>query len=210
MLQDSSVHITSFCKIRNHKVWRNEELIYERKTEGTDILQDMYDQLTLNYPKFFKMDNLCKLGTLAAHVLLHHLRLENYQPEDIGIVLSNSNASIEADVKYYESSKAYPSPALFVYTLPNIVIGEISIRYGCKGENAFFVSGQFDARLLHFYVMDLLRHQRIKACICGWSDVVNDTMEACLFFVEVGNHNGVNFTAENIDKYYKQDLNGKE
>jgi hypothetical protein len=67
-------------------------------------------------------------------------------PYATGIVLSNSNASLDADIKYYDSVANIPSPALFVYTLPNIVIGEISIKHSFKGENAFFIFDSFDAR----------------------------------------------------------------
>ncbi|MFT4094682.1 MAG: hypothetical protein QM640_13715 [Niabella sp.] len=201
VLENISVNITAACRIRHNKVIKNNTVVFEGRADDPDFLQSVYLNTGMNYPRFFKMDTLCKLGTLAADSLLKEADISQYQPEDVGIVLSNSNASIEADIKYFESSKTFPSPSLFVYTLPNIVIGEISIRYGCKGENAFFISEKFNAQLLHFYVTELMQRQHIKACICGWAEVINDEFDACFFLAERKNI-GVNFTARLLDNYY--------
>jgi hypothetical protein len=202
--EESSVHITSTALIRNNKVWEGETLLFEGDGQGMDFLHSLYENLDINYPKFFKMDALCKSGTAAAHVLLKNFEKEQYKPEEVGIVLSNKNGSIEADINYYESSKTFPSPSLFVYTLPNIVIGEISIRYGFKGENAFFVSEKFNAHWMYFYVNNLMQAHPIKACICGWVDVVDEEYDACLFLVEQKSENGINFTAGNLDILYNR------
>lgn len=131
------------------------------------------------------MDNLCKLGFLASEILLDNREIKSaYGAAGVGIVLSNTNASLDADIAYFSSVKNIPSPALFVYTLPNIVIGEISIRHGFKGENAFFVSEGFDADLLEFYVNDLFNRGRIQCCIAGWAEFLEDSYEAVLYLVE--------------------------
>ncbi|HEY2583975.1 MAG TPA: hypothetical protein VGI43_19355, partial [Mucilaginibacter sp.] len=91
------------------------------------------------------MDNLSKLGWLASEILLKdNFNPDKYKPEEIGIVLTNANSSLDDDRKYYDSVKDVPSPSLFVYTLPNIVIGEICIRNNFKGEHAFFVMDSFN------------------------------------------------------------------
>src|SRR5690606_18078970 len=115
------------------KIFRKEELVFQSTATGQAFLNSAYEALDNHYPKFYKMDALCKLGTIAAHVLLETPEKTGYQPEEVGIVLSNKNGSIEADLSYFESAKTFPSPSLFVYTLPNILIGEISIRNGFKG-----------------------------------------------------------------------------
>ena len=94
-----------------------------------------YRHFAFDYPKFYRMDNLSKLGWLAAEVLFQDVSIKPYQPEDVGIVLANRSSSLDTDIKYFESVKTIPSPALFVYTLPNIVMGEICIRHVLKGEN---------------------------------------------------------------------------
>lgn len=173
-------------------------------TTAADFLDTAYRELAMDYPKFFKMDKLSKLGMLAADMLLKNEPLQEvYQPEQVGIVLANANASLDADQKYMDSVKNIPSPALFVYTLPNIVIGEISIRYGLKGENAFFIQPVFDAEWLYFYTQDLLQHNRVQACICGWADVVDNAYKALFLLVEKGGgDNATPFTAATIKELY--------
>jgi hypothetical protein len=149
------------------------------------FLLSAYQHFGFQYPKFYKMDHLSKLGWLAAELLLSKgFDPGNYQPEDIAVVLSNSNASLDTDYKYMETVKEIPSPAVFVYTLPNIMIGEICIRHKFKGENAFFVFESFDAGFIHEYVRDLMEHGTARACICGWVDVLGTEYKAVLFLVE--------------------------
>ncbi len=72
----------------------------------------------------------------------------NTADDETGIILSNANGSLDVDLKYAKTMQAGASPALFVYTLPNIVIGEISIRHKIKGENAFFVFKDFNGNFI--------------------------------------------------------------
>lgn len=150
-----------------------------------DFLIAAYKFSGVEYPKFYKMDHLAQLGFLASEFVLKDKdRYFSYQPEDIGLVFSNAHASLDADIHYFETVKNIPSPAQFVYTLPNIVMGEVSIRHRLKGENAFFVSERFNAPLLYWYVSDLMRRQKIKACVCGWVDYWAGAYKAVLFWVE--------------------------
>ena len=129
------------------------------------------------------MDNLSKLGWLASEILLKDIfTTENYQPGDVGIILSNANSSLNSDWKYLTSIADVPSPSLFVYTLPNIVIGEICIRNNFKGESAFFISEKFDAELIYRYVQNLFDTNVFKACICGWLEVLNENYKSRYFF----------------------------
>jgi hypothetical protein len=151
------------------------------------------------------MDNLSKLGWLATEVLLQNsFDRGKYKPEDIGIVLSNAHASLDTDIKYYESTRTMASPALFVYTLPNIVIGEISIRNHFKGENAFFITEDFDAGFIEQYVSNLIKNNILQCCICGWVDVLGNQYKATLFLIEQEKSaNSVNFTKENLFKIHQ-------
>jgi len=97
--------------------------------------------------------------------------------------------------------KSIPSPALFVYTLPNIVIGEICIRHNFKGENAFFIFDRFDAGFMQQYVSNMINNDILQSCICGWVDVLGDDYKAVLFLVE--KNGDISFTLENINKIYE-------
>ncbi|WP_018630578.1 hypothetical protein [Niabella aurantiaca] len=200
------MHITAAVIVRDGVIVKDEAVIYRSSEEGGTFIKAAYEELEMDYPRFYKMDLLSKTGTVAVDVLLRdHAGFEACRPETAGMVLSNRNASIEADVQYLEASKAYPSPALFVYTLPNIVIGEISIRYRFKGENAFFVSDAFDADWIHWYVTDLMQRNLLKVCICGWIDVLEEQLDACLFLVEPAPaQTGTAFTVENLCSIYNK------
>ncbi len=207
MFTDSPVYITSYCEISPGGVKREGSLLWN-ETEPTDtasFLTDAYRFFKFDYPKFYKMDNLSKLGFLSVELLLNGRPLtQEYLPEEVGIVFSNANSSLDADLHYFESVKNIPSPAQFVYTLPNIVIGEVSIRHGCKGENAFFVNESFDVDLMEFYVQDLFNRKRLKACISGWIDVLGDTFNALVYLVEnQPQATALPFKKDNILKIYR-------
>ena len=186
-MSDTQTYITAHCCIAQKRVYRNGMLLLndETSSDATGFLLSAYKYFNVDYPKFYKMDNLCKLGFLAAEILLKGRRIaEEYTSETVGIVLSNANSSLDADLNYFQTVKNIPSPAQFVYTLPNIVIGEISIRHHCKGENAFFVSDSFDADFMQFYVQDLMDRKRINACISGWVDCLGEDYQAAVYLAE--------------------------
>lgn len=199
-------YISASCVITGGSVFKNNELLFKAgETDVNGVLVDAYRHFDFQYPKFFKMDNLGKLGWLANEVLLKDsFEKGKYPPEDVGIVLSNANASLDTDARYFETTKTIASPALFVYTLPNIVIGEISIRHNFKGENAFFIFEHFDAAFVHQYVSNLIDTGILQCCICGWVDVQDNAYNVTLFLIEKDKSaNSVNFTAENLDNTYK-------
>ena len=199
-------YISASCIITDNSVFKNNQQVFEnREPNLTDFLISIYRHLNIQYPKFHKMDNLSKLGWLANEILLQgSFDLGQYRSEDIGIVLSNAHSSLDTDIKYQESTKEMASPALFVYTLPNIVIGEIAIKHKFKGENAFFISENFDAPYIQQYISGLLQNNILQCCICGWVEVLKNNYKACLFLIEKDKStNSVNFTKENLNKIYQ-------
>lgn len=150
------------------------------------------------------MDNLSKLGFLASEVLLVNADINNYERSNVSIALSNSNSSLDTDIKYFDTVKDFASPALFVYTLPNIVLGEIAIRNKLKGENAFFISEKFNAELLCNYVNILFDAGKTDLCICGWVDVLEENYKAVLFLVSTKKRNAVLlFNKENLNNIFR-------
>lgn len=198
--------ITASCIISKNAVYKNAEKIFEnQEAVAPDFLSSVYRHFDIKYPKFYKMDNLSKLGWLAAEILLKdNFIASKYKTEDIGIVLSNTNSSLDTDIRYYETAKSIASPSLFVYTLPNIVIGEICIRHHFKGENAFFICEQFDGEFIEQYVTNLINNNILQACICGWVELLNNEYKTVLFLVEkVALAHSILFTNENINKIYE-------
>jgi hypothetical protein len=199
-------YINGFCSIQNSIVAKNGAAIFEQQSDLSGLLLAAYQHLQLAYPKFYKMDNLSKLGWLAAEFLLKDtFNKDEYQPEEIGVILANANSSLDDDVKYWDSIKDVASPSLFVYTLPNIVIGEICIRNHFKGEQAFYIQPKFDAQFITQQVDYLLDKNIMQACICGWVDVFEQDYKAVLFLVEKKKTDkAVMFSAERMDEIFNK------
>lgn len=202
----STGYITSSCIISNGTVFKNGESLFESgEPDINAFLLLVYQYFRFNYPKFYKMDNLSKLGWLASEVLLKDFKKENYAAEEIGLVLANRNSSLDDDIKYWESAKEVASPSLFVYTLPNIVIGEICIRNNFKGEHAFYIQEHFDAGFIAKQVNYLLDNDILQACICGWVDVLGEEYKAVLYLVEKeGDGSAIGFSAGNMNKIFNK------
>ena len=139
-----------------------------RITRETDLVA-AFRALAQAYPKFFKMDTLCRLGFVATEQLLQG-HADCIDPEHTALILANHSASLANDTEYLatisDPDNYYPSPALFVYTLPNIVTGELAIRHGLYGETAFYVLDNETA--LQPIIDATLRDERIHSAIVGW------------------------------------------
>ena len=112
-----------------------ERLLYTgNESSPGEFFTAAYRYFNISYAKFFKMDNLCKLGFLASELLLQGKNIsEVYRGDEVGLLLSNAGSSIDTDRNHQKSiskrDEYFPSPSVFVYTLANIVIGEICIRH---------------------------------------------------------------------------------
>jgi hypothetical protein len=120
--------------------------------DGTTVLEDReqlafpefiraaYKFAGMSYPKFYKMDNLCKLALIASEFLLKDTDvIERHGKDQLGLIVQNASSTYDTDMEYQatidDHANYFPSPAVFVYTLPNIMLGEICIRHKIFGEN---------------------------------------------------------------------------
>jgi len=177
-----SISVISQCEITDDHVVANGQTLVARTAQCENWLADIYHAIGMSYPKFFKMDNLCKAGTLAAEILLRDIDFdrENVKP-NWAVLLMNSASSLDDDRHYQttiqDADNYYPSPAVFVYTLANIVTGEIAIRHKIGGENAFFIFPEFIREKLERTVsVTFDANPELTHIICGW---VNYDQEHC-------------------------------
>jgi len=191
-------HITSYAHIKHNRVSVNGNLIFkaEESVALPVFLTEAYKALNMSYPKFHKMDALCKLGILSMEAALKDSDFLTHNPLDkTAIILSNAASSLDTDRNHQHSindkSNYFPSPAVFVYTLPNIIIGEMAIKYKITGENAFFVSEKFDADLLLNYT-EALFSEETEAAVCGWVEVDAGSSEAFIFLAEISENTNKN------------------
>jgi hypothetical protein len=186
-MTENKNYIHSFCTIQNSKIVLNDETIFETEpTSFADFSKQAYKKLEINYPKFFKMDSLSKLAFLGAEILLNteiDLLIEN----NIALVFANKSSSLDTDVKYQETisdeENYFPSPAVFVYTLSNICLGEISIRHQLKTENSFFIFDEFNPEFMVNYANILLNTKKADKVLCGWVEYYNEEYKAFLYLV---------------------------
>jgi len=147
----------------------------DQKININTVLKELYYELELDYPKFFKMDNLCKLGVIGVELLVRNNQNLFNGKDKIGIILQNKSSSLDSDIKHQEGIENNTvSPAVFVYTLPNIVIGEISIKYKWKSEGIFFVDKEIDYKLLAQYSNILLKEKRTELNVLGWIEMLKN------------------------------------
>ncbi|MBQ6985098.1 MAG: hypothetical protein IJQ20_09290 [Paludibacteraceae bacterium] len=138
MKAESQIEITPTSVVLNGKAIAVE-------ATGEKMLVELYRRFVGDYPKFFKMDTLSRLGFIAAELLLKHSGASEHSDkicQPSAVILANRSASIKNDRDYLATiseGNYYPSPSLFVYTLPNIVTGEIAIRHHIQGETAFYI-----------------------------------------------------------------------
>ncbi len=182
--------IISYAHIKHNQVSVNGQIVFQSNSSLAliEFLSEAYKNFGISYPKFHKMDAQCKLGFLCTEYALNGTNfLIETDLTKTAIILSNAASSLETDRVHQHSiddkSNYFPSPAVFVYTLPNITIGELAIKHKITGENAFFVSGQLDADLLVNYTESLMQCGS-EAAIVGWVEVDGANFEAFIFLVQ--------------------------
>ena len=160
------------------------------KEKGSALLTELYRAHIGDYPKFFKMDTLCKLGFVASELLLQAEGAPRFEPrEDRAVIFFNRNASLQADTAYQatiqDPENFFPSPAAFVYTLPNIVTGEIAIRNKYFGETLFIVMEEQNEEIMTRELQNAFQDPMTKSILGGWLDCEDEShFEAHIFLID--------------------------
>lgn len=194
-------YIKSFCTIEANGISVDGARVFESQAESFhEFSKEALRHFGIQYPKFFKMDALSKLAFLGSELLLNG----NSEPQT-ALLLSNSSSSLDTDVTYQESIASkenyFPSPAVFVYTLPNICLGEISIRHGLKTENSFFIFGAFNPEFLFGYAESLINTGKAEQVLCGWTELFKEDYKAFLYLVS--REGKTEHTIQNLELLYK-------
>ena len=183
----------------------NGEQVISISVEEDNYLRKIYTSLQLDYPKFYKMDVLSKMALLADALLSDELF--NAQDDGLQLIFANASSSQQIDMDFIHSYKneGAPSPSLFVYTLPNIVTGELSIRRKRHGENIFFITQEFDDQLFGDQIMFSFQRGN-EQCLCAWVEAGEALNEECfLFLVENDGGTMLPDTFINVLKSYRNE-----
>ncbi len=161
--------------------------VLESATDRQSFLTQLYKRYVNDYPKFYKMDQLSRLGFIASEILLQAEGKTRFTAcDNRAVILFNRSSSKVTDAHYLQSiaDKAafFPSPALFVYTLPNIVTGEIAIRNLYHGETALYILPTADTSLQNEVVKATFADKTTDSMITGWINYdAPDSYEAHLY-----------------------------
>ena len=153
------------------------------QSQGAGLLSEIYRKYVGDYPKYHKMDALSRLAFLATELLLSRSDV----PQDSGraTILFNRTSSVVADRCHLGSiakpGEFYPSPSVFLGTLPNIATGEIAIRHGYIGETSLYITDLRDEALMKKVVSSSFSPGGFRSLICGFVDCDRgDSFEADL------------------------------
>jgi len=162
---------------------------------GKDMLSEVYKTKIGGYPKFYKMDLLSRLGFIASELLLQVSGDDrDNDTDDRAVVLFNRTSSIHSDRMHQKDisdvDNYYPSPSVFVYTLPNIVTGEIAIRNHYHGETSFYVLPEKDENIMKQVFLSTFQDSGIKSILGGWIDAEDEShLEADLYLLTTNKMN---------------------
>lgn len=153
------------------------------QSQGAGLLSEIYRKYVGDYPKYHKMDALSRLAFLATELLLSRGDV----PQDSGraTILFNRTSSVVADRCHLGSiakpGEFYPSPSVFLGTLPNIATGEIAIRHGYTGETSLYITDFRDEALMKNVIGSSFSQGGFRSLICGFVDCDRgDSFEADL------------------------------
>lgn len=173
--------------VRNYRVTIDGKTLVETAPADT-LLTELYKTHVGDYSKFYKMDPLCRVGFMASELLLTAEDCRQKQwGESRGVVLFNATSSLADDRNYQatidDSETAFPSPSLFVYTLPNVLTGEIAIRNHYYGETNFVVLPEFDSNTMSAIIEMTFCDKYLQSLVTGWVDCYDETNYNVLMFI---------------------------
>lgn len=195
------VHITPEFAFVDGKALNHNE-------KGAALLTELYRAHIGDYPKFFKMDTLSKLGFVASELLLQAEGELRFEPrEDRAVVLFNRSASLQADTNFQatiqDPENFFPSPAAFVYTLANIVTGEIAIRNKYYGETSFIVLECQQPQVMAQQALAAFLDPMTESLISGWLDCEDENhFEAAIFLLKKGQYDNAETLSKEITKIF--------
>lgn len=200
--------ITSTCIIRGDRIVYNGETVLSN-TESLGLsawLKQAYQHVGMAYPKFHKMDVLSKAVMLAVEWISHSVPITG---TNTPMVFSNYSSSIVSDKRHaegiFDPDDPVASPATFVYTLPNIAMGEASIRHQLHNEHIFFIFERFMPEFLVPYVKGMFEKGTvISQALVGWVEAgLGDTCDVFLYTVSPEGERA--HTEANLNVLYNED-----
>jgi hypothetical protein len=149
------------------------------------------------------MDSLCKAGFLAAELVCKDVHCKE---SNAAIVCFNSSSSLADDMIYQQTicdkNNYYPSPSVFVYTLANIVTGEIAIRHKITGESSFYIIENFSPIQIHNAITDIFDNDTVHYLLCGWTEYNDKHCDVLMMYIKRNGQPSANISPQSISDLY--------
>ena len=117
------------------------------------------------------MDRLSQTAFVATELLLRQT-----EEKPAAIVLFNRSSSVISDRRHLAilDKEGLASPSVFLYTLPNIMMGEMAIRHHIQGETSLYILSRRDEQLMKQVVEATLSLTEAECILTGWIDCPDD------------------------------------
>ncbi len=143
------------------------------ENQGPAPLVEIFKKSIADNSRFYKMDLFSRLVYVATSLLIKD-KLPQHTSEEVSMIVFNKTGSILADRQHlalFSNSDAfYPSPSVFINTLPNVVMGELALQYGIKGETSFIILPRRDDSLIRDIADSVIADSPALYFITGWAD----------------------------------------
>ena len=143
------------------------------ESHGAALVTEIFKKFLADGSRFFKMDLYSRLAYVATSLLAKDF-LEGCDSEEVALVVFTQNGSVLADRKHLSTfsnpEEFFPSPAVFINTLPNVVLGEIAVKNTIKGETTLVLLPGRDESAMNRIIDATLAATKPAVMICGWID----------------------------------------
>ena len=143
------------------------------ESHGAALVTEIFKKFLADGSRFFKMDLYSRLAYVATSLLAKD-SLEGCDSEEVALVVFTQNGSVLADRKHLSTfsnpEEFFPSPAVFINTLPNVVLGEIAVKNTIKGETTLVLLPGRDESAMNRIIDATLAATKPAVMICGWID----------------------------------------
>lgn len=202
------LYIASSCIVRADRIVADGQVVLANDAGHAlgSWLKEAYQHLAMDYPKFYKMDALAKATLVGVEWISRSVPLAG---SNTPLVFSNYSSSMVSDAKHvagiFDAENPTASPATFVYTLPNIAMGEVSIRHQLHSENVFFIFERFMPEFLVPYLERMFEREGVQQVLAGWVEVgAGDTCDVLLY--AVSRRGELPHTIGNLNALYNEKL----
>lgn len=132
------------------------------------------------FPKFGRMDPLCKIAVAAAQLIKRAGGFDGLNLDEVAQVGVTAQGCIEVDAQFEASRRAgAPSPALFVYTLPSMFQGEIAIHFKLRGRCVLYAGAESAQQ----HAERLVDKHRAPAVLAIAADAAKGRVEAAAWLI---------------------------